>query len=279
MKASYYYLVAGLPDLLLDEGRGPPPIGELADEIGEQLTDSDRELLRFVRFSFDNSNVVRLLGDRARPFDARGNWGEEELAEAVKKRDGLPQYLEAFLDEHAAGRSLSPGLSAEDNLAWLYYEEAFGSANEFVREWFGFEADLRNLCAALACRAAAERDGEDLRGLLAGAVVTRNEAAEQILRSNAPDFGLAATLPWVERAIRLRREGMVASEKGLDNLRWDMLGQITALAHFQVDTVLAFFVKLTIAHRWRGLDAAEGKALLEKLTAELAATPAVAAAA
>jgi hypothetical protein len=271
MKASYYYLVAGLPDLLLDEGKGPPTMAELAAEMSEHLTDTDRGLLRFVRFSFDNSNVVRLLVDSRRPFDDRGNWGEEELAEAVKKRDGLPLYLETFLDEQAAGRSLAPGMSAEDNLAWLYHDEAQACDREFVREWLGFESDLRNLCAALACRSMAEASGQDLRGLLASRVVGRSEAAEQILRSNAPDFGLAATLPWVERVLSLRRGSPVAFEKGLDRLRWDMLDQLTALTHFQAETVLAFFIKLTIAHRWRGLDAAEGKALLSKLTAELAA--------
>jgi hypothetical protein len=269
MSRSYYYLVAGLPDLLLDESRNVAPLREWLGEIEPQLEGGDRPLLRVVRYPYDNRNIVAALEGGQGEHDERGVFGADELAAEIKHPEGLPAYALTFLEAHREGRQAFAGLTATDQLAWLFYEEMFGHANGFVREWFLFDCNLRNLLAALAVREAAERSSQDARAALAGAIVCRTDVTEQILKSTAPDFGLAGMAPWSARVLALPRGDLVASEKGVDLLRWQTLDELTVFSYFGVETVLAFCLKLAMVERWMGLDAAEGKGLLEKLVDEL----------
>lgn len=53
MKNNYYYLVAGLPDIMLDEARGKLSFLELAQEIMEQVSEKDATMVRDLRLEFD----------------------------------------------------------------------------------------------------------------------------------------------------------------------------------------------------------------------------------
>ena len=187
----------------------------------------------------------------------------------MKFPESLPAYAAAFLETHREGRPVAPGLALLDQITWLFYEEMFGHRNAFLREWFLFDCNLRNLLAALAVREAAERSSQDPRAALASALVGRTDVTEQILRSTAPDFGLGGMAPWSARVLALPRGDLVAFEKGVDTLRWQTLDELSVYSYFGIEMVLAFCLKLAMVERWMGLDAAEGKGLLEKLVDEL----------
>jgi hypothetical protein len=262
MSRNYYYLVAGLPDLVIDAARAGAPYAETVAELAGQMHPDDADLARLVRLPFDNRNVIRLVEKKPWEFDARANYSEEELAAEVKASDTIPEYLRTFLDARRESRALFPDLSAEDVLAWLFYDEMAGHGNEFVREWFEFDVDLRNFLAGLNARRAGGP-------ALSRVVVGRNEVAERILRSAAPDFGLGAACRWAERVLALESQGPPEREKQIDLIRWDALDELTILSHFAVETVLAFVVKLSIVDRWRRLDRESGKAMLQRLTDDL----------
>jgi hypothetical protein len=100
-------------------------------------------------------------------------------------------------------------------------------------------------------------------------VIGRNDVAEAVLKSSAPDFGLGQEYPWVDRIIALSRQGLTDMEKGLDDLYWDMLNEMTVYSYFHVETIGAFVLKLQIVERWMKLSPAAGKARLDKLVEEL----------
>ena len=103
-------------------------------------------------------------------------------------------------------------------------------------------------------------------------LIGRDDVAEALLRSNAPDFGLSAQLPWIDRLLGQSRGKPLDFEKGVDTLRWDVLNEMTIASYFQAETVYAFYLKLTIVERWRALDPKSGRERLDTLLGELKAS-------
>lgn len=275
MTANYYYLVAGLPDLLLDEGKQQVSCLVFINEAAEQLKELDFNLFNLLRLPFDNKNLLSLILKSDHPYDNRGSIGEVDLAEGVKNPDMLPGYMELFVEAYRENRPPVQGLTPEDQLAWFFYEELTGHNEPFIREWYTFDLNLRNILAGLNCRKDLEHIDElatDRDKAFNAVIIGRDEVAESILRSNAQDFGLSAQLPWVEHVVSLSRGSIQEFEKGIDTLRWDILNEMTILSHFRAETVFAFFIKLIIVERWQALDPETGREQLERLLDELTAS-------
>jgi len=91
-----------------------------------------------------------------------------------------------------------------------------------------------------------------------------------VLRSSSPDFGLSGSHPWVDKVLTLSRGSLTDMERGIDDLRWDILNDMTMfIPFFHVETVAAFMQKLLIVERWMKLEPVAGKARLDKLINEL----------
>ncbi len=273
MGQNYYYLVAGLPDIILDDGKLSVSFGELMQEISEQIDVSDRELLKLLRFPFDNQNLVSIIDKKEIAFDSRGYFSREELSEGIKNPDILPaymqEYLEAVINE---GKELFAGLAKEDQLTWLFYDAVTSHDNAFVAEWFSFERDLKNLIAGINYRRQIEHIealGTEREKPVNMIVLGRNEVAEAILRSNAPDFGIGSSVPWVEQVIAASKGSLIEFEKALDTLRWNILNDLTCFSYFSIETILAFVIKLLMVERWKNLDPEAGRDRLDLLVKEL----------
>lgn len=278
MARNYYFIVAGLPDLFLDEGKNIPSFSEFMMDLEDQISSHDLELLRYIRLPIDNVNLIAILQNSSKEFDIRGNFSRDELTASIKSDDGLPNYMIKFLEAYRENRMPCSSLITEDQLNWFFYEEMIDHPNPFIREWFTFELNLRNLTAGINSRKGLEHldalasDRERSAGAI---LVGVNDVAETIMRSNAPDFGLSSQLPWVERLLNLSRSNLLEYEKGIDLLRWDMLNELTTFSYFSIESIIAFSIKLLMVERWKKLDAQSGKAILEKLVEELQAGYAV----
>lgn len=278
MTGNYYYLVAGFPDIFLDEGKQPLSCIECVGEIREQLSQTDTGLFSFLQYPFDNGNLISLLTKNGETFDPRGCFSEEDLTASLKVPDDLPEYMQLFLEAHRENRFPQQGLTPEDRLAWFFYEEVCENDNEFIREWFTFDRNLRNVIAGVNCRKelshldilATDRDKA-----AAVLLIGRDDVAEGILRSNAADFGVTSQFPYVERVVALARGDVQEFEKGIDNLRWEVLDEMTTFSYFGAETVFAFFIKLAIVERWMALDPQTGKEKRDRLLEELMASYAV----
>ena len=278
MSANYYYLVAGLPDLLLDEGRQPLTCGDFILEASEQLNKNDFSLFKLLQLPFDNENLIALLLKKERPFSPLGSIDEEELTDGLKNPDTLPVYMETFIESFHENRSQAPGLIPADQLAWFFYDEMTRHREPFIAEWYCFDLNLRNVIAGINCRrefAHLEELATEREKAAASTVIGRDDVADAIIRSNAPDFGLTMQLPWIERVVALSRESIQEFEKGVDTLRWDVLNEMTITSHFRAETVFAFFIKLAMVERWQALDPKTGQEQLERLVDELTASYAV----
>jgi hypothetical protein len=271
MSKSYYYLVSGLADLVLDEKKPLPDNAVFFSEVEDDLSREDMELVRLLRCPFDNYNLITLLENRDREFDERGNFTREELAQEIKNPSRLPEYTEEFFAAFREGKQLFPHVSWEDQLAWLFYDSVAEHPNPFIREWFAFDLNLRNVLAALSCREIAASEGTQQAELIEKAVICRNGVADLLRRSNAPDFSLSSIFKEIELILSFPRNNLTELEKSADQLRWRVLDEQVFLRAFKVDAVLAFVVKLNIARRWLKLMPAEGKQMLDELIGGLKA--------
>jgi hypothetical protein len=274
MSQAYYAIVTGLPDLFLDDARRHTPFTEFADDLVQWLDKEDAALCRTVRYPYDNANLVLLLGDArdGRGFDQRGNFSKTELTDAIRTGGGeVPLYMHHFIAARRDGRDAVAGRNPEDQLTTMFFEEMTGHPNRFVREWYSFERDLRNVLIGLNCRFIASQGGSEVRTLLETAIIGHDPIARAMLKSTAPDFGLSASPWWAGEIIALDESDMLQREKRIDALRWRIAGDLTGFAGFGIETIMGFLVRLAIAQRWHDLDEPEGRQMFDTLAEELKA--------
>jgi hypothetical protein len=270
MATSYYYLVSGLPDLVLEGNKNAPSYTEFCAGIFPFLDPADAVHLHALNLPFDNKNLVALLEKKDDPFDARGNFSQQELVDGIKMPDDLPPYMAAVVEAFKEQKPLYGDLSWEDQILCAFFDHARSSTNGFVRSWFEFEYDLRNVLAGINIRKRKETGGGEPGGALGtAAVLPVNDTAAAVERSSAPDFGLGSSHPWIEKVLSAAAGGLAEFEKNIDGLRWSMLDEFTTFSYFRLETILAFCVKLGLVERWQQLDPVKGEQLLKKLIEDM----------
>ena len=106
--SKYYYLVAGLPELTLEDSKLSYTVADFKTELYPALSEDDKKLIDLFYLKFDNANVLKLLKDKDAAIDPRGNYSSEELAEYISQlKDGdevsdsvFPSYLSTFISEY-----------------------------------------------------------------------------------------------------------------------------------------------------------------------------------
>jgi hypothetical protein len=259
--SEYVYFVTGLPDIAFDTGKPPCLVSDFVAEVYDRLGREDKALMDLVRRPVDNANLIRMIENRAEPFDPRGNYTREELEQVVKGNGACPDYMDAFLRSRREARVLFPGMNAEDTLAWLYQEEIDMHPNPFIREWGEMDSDIRNVLVVLNAR----KTGADPATLVVG----RKGVADTVRKSTAPDLSLGESHPWAENLIAAKDN--LLREKAADQIRWNWLEDMRIFSHFNVEALLAFLLQLFIVERWLKLEPGEGRRMLDKLTADLSA--------
>ena len=76
---NYYCLVAGLPDLSLEDGKLNYTVANFKSEIYPELSEKDRKLIDLFYLKFDNANLLKLLKDKEAVTDSEGNYSQDEL--------------------------------------------------------------------------------------------------------------------------------------------------------------------------------------------------------
>ena len=257
--SKYYYLVAGLPELTLEDSKLSYTVADFRTELYPALSEDDKKLIDLFYLKFDNANVLKLLKDKDAAIDPRGNYSSEELVEYISQlKDGdevsdsvFPSYLSTFISEYFS-LPAEDGFLYEDRLAALYYAYAMESRNQFVSSWFGFNLTLNNILVALTAR----KFKLDIAPLIVG----DTEVCEALRTSNARDFGLGDTVDYLPDLQRIAEEpDLMAREKKVDLLKWKWLDDNTFFKTFDIESVFAYLLKLEMIERWVTLDKVTGE--------------------
>lgn len=265
---TYYCLVAGFPDISLDDGKLSCSVSDFRTDVYPQLASSDQKLVDLFYLKFDNQNLISLLKDKEAPVKTEGTLtGEELLALIETVRNGdipdkkYPAYLSEFVSQYInlASEDL---YKAEDLLASLYYQYAMSCKNQFISEWFEFNLNVNNILSAYAAR--------KYKLDVASVIVGNTPACEQLRTSNARDFGLGDTIDYMDQVQRISEtEELVERERKIDTLKWKWLEEQSFFYYFTIERIFVFLMFLDMTEHWISLDKQKGYELFRQMIENL----------
>lgn len=265
---AYYYLVAGLPGISLDDGKLGYTVDSFKSEIYPYLSDKDKKVVDLFYLKFDNDNLLHLLKNRDYVINTSGMFNTDEILsviDAVKDGDipgkKYPSYFCKFISEYLT-LSAEETYKANDMLSAYYYEYAMKSKNKFVSAWFEFNLNLNNIQAALSAR--------KYKLDVASMIVGDTEICGLLRTSNARDFGLGETLPYLDNIQRIAEiDELVEREKKIDQLKWEWLETESFFNYFTVERLFVFLLQLEMIERWISLDKEKGNELFRSMIQNL----------
>lgn len=267
---NYYCLVAGLPEIRIDDNKLSFSLKEFRDELKEILSSNDFSYVELFFKKFDNRNLLSYLENPESALDDRGTLYLNDFSEILQlvKEEESPvderitgyfnKFILAFLDE----KPIFTEMSWEDQIASLYNDYALKCTNKFISKWFEFDLNITNIFTAINCR------NYDIN--LEGAIVGNNEIAESIRSSNSKDFGISAIFPYLDEVLRIAEESnLFEREKKVDLLKWQWIEENAFFNYFSVEKVFAYMLQLEIIERWSKLSSEEGNRVFRGFVAKL----------
>ena len=261
---AYYYLVAGLPDISLEDGKLSYTVDSFKSEIYPDLSDKDKNIIDLFYLKFDNDNLLHLLNDKEYVVKRTGTFSADELLSLIDTiKDGdipdrkYPSYFSKFISEYLA---LAPedAYRASDMLTSDYYSYAMRTKNSFVSAWFEFNLNLNNIQSAISAR--------KYKIDVASTIVGDTDVCEMLRTSNARDFGLGDTLPYLENIQRISEiDDLLEREKKVDQLKWNWMEDESFFNYFTVERLFVFLLQLEMIERWISLDKDKGNELFRAL--------------
>ena len=266
--SAYYYLVAGLPDISLEDGKLSYTISDFRAESYGDLSAKDQALIDLFYLKYDHADLLSLLKDKDAVTQGKGNFSSEDLLQLIasvkegEKPDAkFPSYLYDFIAQYLALRA-DELYKAENLLASAYYAYAMKSKNPFIASWFEFNLNINNILAAFAAR--------KYKMNVAEVIVGDTEVCEMLRTSNARDFGLSETLDYFEPLQRLvETDDLVEREKKVDQLKWKWLEDASFFHYFTVERLFVFLLQLEMIERWVLLDKEKGSELFRQMIQNL----------
>lgn len=262
MARNYYCLVAGLPDIVIDQNKLSFTLAEFKDELREFLHPDDYQMAELLFLPYDNQNLMPLLNKQDTPHNELGKYSRDELEENIKEAEILESYLIQYIEDFKSDTGITGKTDPEKQMTLLFYNYVLDMGNDFLREWFSFDKTLKNILAAYNCRK------YDLP--VENELIGEDDIVDSFKKSRARDFGISSEVPYVEKVINIiENKDLLDREKGLDLLRWNFVDEQTVFNYFTVEVILGYVIKLMIIDRWLKLDAATGREFFEKLLEDL----------
>lgn len=258
----YYCLIAGLPDIMLEDSKLTCSVADFREELEGILTDADKKLIDLFYLKFDNKNLLAYINQSESNPESRGRIAYDELdalfqalreEEKPPKNHRIPPYFESFFRLYLENEEKENKLdvSWEDRLAALYYAYAMKNPNKFVVDWFELNLNINNMLTAITCR----KHNLDKAAYIVG----DNLVAQALRTSNARDFGLSDELEYLPDLQRIAEESdLMLREKKIDLLKWKWLEEQTFFKTFDIESVYAYLLKLEMIERWVTLDKETG---------------------
>ncbi len=263
LKKNYYCLIAGLPELMADDKKIPFALKDFKEELKIYLSEEDFKLVELFFLYEDNKTLLSLISKKEPKESAISNFSPAFIEDQLKEPENLPSYMCEFI-ENINNETKKYGVSDENELTWLFYDYLLNVKNDFVRSWFEFDMNIKNLTAGLNAKKYnlnVERE-----------IIGNNYFSQAIRNSNVKDFGLSVDYSYVEKVISiLEKDDLIEKERGLDFLKWDFLDEKTTFEYFSIEKVLSFLIKLMMIERWSKLDTESGKKVFHELVERLRA--------
>ena len=178
---------------------------------------------------------------------------------------GLEEYLRQMNEllsekDKETVRLIEDGFNKE-KIGLEFYKEALAHRSAFIREFFQFDLNVRNAKVRYLNQALGRDPQKDVLSL------ADPDAEEKGIEVEEPEFKEAERLQAI-----LEGKDILARERGIDDLYWDKIDEITLFDYLNFSKVLGIVVKMMIIRRWLILDEEAGRLMFKKLVDEIRGT-------
>ena len=181
--------------------------------------------------------------------------GDKSLEECLSQ---VKELLSAKDQETV--RLIEDGFDKE-KIGQEFYKEALGHGNAFIRDFFQFDLNVRNAKVRYLNQALGRDPLKDVLSL------TDPDADEMGIEIEEPEFKEAARLQAI-----LEGSDILARERGIDDLYWDKIDELTLFDYLNFNRILGVVVKMMIIRRWLLLDEQTGREMFKRLVDEIRGT-------
>ena len=157
-------------------------------------------------------------------------------------------------------RLIEDGFNKE-KIGLEFYKEALAHSSAFIREFFQFDLNVRNAKVRYLNQALGRDPQKDVLSL------ADPDAEEKGIEVEEPEFKEAERLQAI-----LEGKDILARERGIDDLYWDKIDEITLFDYLNFSKVLGIVVKMMIIRRWLILDEETGRQMFKRLVDEVRGT-------
>ncbi len=251
----YYYLIATLPDLSLEETKSGIDFGETIETIRRNLEPEDEALLRYLLLRNDNKNLLGVIFHQYHqlPLPAMVQpclFDEDTMVEFTHHPHDFPEYMADFITSFQE-RFADMGMAALENQLLLSFYQAVSVLNDnFIRDYFAFERDLRSIIAGL---------NRGVYEFSSGTEMVENERiSERLSHEGAGASVLMKTYPFIESLKEvLDTKDPTQIEKAVDTIIWQYIDTANN-GFFDRQQVYGYVLRLLMIRRWTMLEAQDG---------------------
>ena len=118
--SKYYYLIAGLPNLMFDGGKPPFTVSGFKDLLAQHLTQSDMKLLNILFLDVENRNLLEQLQYPDYEMDPEGKLTFEELNVLIT---GIQKVIDAKKNIQALKAEKAEKEAARDEILGRYQDD------------------------------------------------------------------------------------------------------------------------------------------------------------
>ncbi|MBR5211125.1 MAG: DUF2764 family protein [Bacteroidales bacterium] len=149
----------------------------------------------------------------------------------------------------------------KDKIGYEFYKEALSHRMGFIRDFFQFDLNVRNQKVGYLNNALGRSPEKDILSM------RDPEAEDTGLEPEAPEFKEQARLQSI-----LEGNDILARERGIDDLYWDKIDELTLFDYLNFDKILGLVAKMMIIRRWLILDEQTGRDMFKRLVDEVRGT-------
>ena len=157
-------------------------------------------------------------------------------------------------------RLIEDGFNKE-KIGLEFYKEALAHSSAFIREFFQFDLNVRNAKVRYLNQALGRDPQKDVLSM------ADPDAEELGIEVEEPEFKEEARLQAI-----LEGKDILARERGIDDLYWDKIDEITLFDYLNFSKILGMVVKMMIIRRWLILDEERGREMFKRLVDEVRGT-------
>lgn len=240
----YYCQIAGLPELMFDPLNGSVELGEFLNEVTPYLQPNHLNWLNMLLMVQGHNSVLEYFTNGSAETETtlpyRLDWFDPES----EQFDLLPAYLQRFSEKFWQTRSDHTILEMEIGLFDEYYQYLKQSGNGFIERWAILDMNLRNYLTVKKC--------EEFTIPKQSQVVGEDDFAKRLVEFPAGhkeiqvEWPLSSVIDGI-----LRDDDFLKRELALDQLKWNLIGEMNLFCYFSIEIILGYTLKLIILNRWK----------------------------